>query len=815
MVTVFTTLAAVAVLATAQMREPTVPFSVILAQWSQTLGEVERYLDGADQTEERTVRYVDRVNAIGIEAAAAVAAARREIETTEQLLAALGEEATPDRGGAVPESGSVIRRRADLQQQLTILQSRAALADLTVARVAQLEIALSQQYRSAFLDRLRRSAPMPLAPNTVAAAVPEFIGQVQAVLASPLAWYAALPPDQRTVASLAPPLLPLLVAVVLAALARGLLLRWFGQGSEIANPTYARRLLAAVAETAARGIVPASVFGVLAWRVSTGETPFTGHWAEVVVAFAWMISFCLLVVSAPRAILAPENPAYRLTALKPENTRTISRRLIVLATIVAIDFFLISAGDEAAVSDELESLYLFIAKGAAAVYIVLLTSAGLWSVEAPTAAGTASKIGQGDRGERFWHWLRGLSRLIALFALLAMVFGFIALGSYLIEALLLTGLIVGVLLLVRGLFRETIGLTTRSAFVVEQLGLRHAARKAMKFWLRAALDLLMLFAAVAMILPIWGVPWPELRRWLGEVLEGIAIGEVAISPIDILLAVVAFAVVLAISRWLRRSLSENILPQLEMEPGLQNSLATGVGYIGIIVAAALGIAVMGIDLTSLALIFGALSVGIGFGLQNIVNNFVSGFVLLIERPIIVGDWVVIGPHEGFVKQINPRSTEIETWQRASVIVPNADFISQAVTNWTHTDKVGRIEVRVHVTRSSNAPRVRDILLQIANEHPSVLVDPEPFVLFQDFNPSSLEFELRCYTNDVIWKLNIASDMRYEIDRRFRAEGIDIPFPRYIVRAEQAQPAADGDHADTAEETLPVEPIAPDRTASGA
>ena len=810
--------AALAGPAAAQVREPTVPFSVTLAQWSRSFGEVERYLRSADQTEERTVRYADRMAEIRAEAGAVLAEARREIGATEPLLAALGEEATPDQGTAVPESGSVSRRRQDLQQRLTVLQSRSALAELTVARAAQLEAELSEQYRSAFLDRLQRPWPMPLAPSTVTAAVPEFLAQMGRIAASPVVWYDGLPPELRTAEALLPPLVPLLVAAVLALLVRGFLLRRFGQGSEIAHPTYARRLLAAVAETVARGIVPAAVFGVLAWRVSAGDTPLTGLWADVVASFAWMTFFCLLVVSAPRAVLAPENPAYRLTALKPVNTRIISRRLIVLATIAAIDFFLISVGDETTASNELASLYVFVAKGLVAVYIILLTAAALWEAEEPAAgdATVSHMIGQTGRGRRFWVWLRGLSRLTAIVAILAMAVGFISLGEYLIEGLIFTGLILGVLLLVRGLFRETVGLMTRSSFVVEQLGLRHGARSAVKFWLRAVLDLLMTLAAVAMILQIWGVPWPELERRIGDAFEDVSIGEVTISLVDVLVALAVFVVVLTISRWLQRALSESVLPELEIEPGLQNSVATGIGYIGIIVAAALGIAVMGIDLTSLALIFGALSVGIGFGLQNIVNNFVSGFVLLIERPIIVGDWVVIGPHEGFVKKINPRSTEIETWQRASVIVPNADFISQAVTNWTHTDKVGRIEVRVHVVRDCDTARVRDILLQIANEHPSVLVDPEPFVLFQDFNPSSLEFELRCYTNDVIWKLTIASDIRYEIDRKFRAEAIQIPFPRYVVRTERDAPAerADGPGNGMPEEILHAVPMARGRAAAG-
>ncbi len=138
-----------------------------------------------------------------------------------------------------------------------------------------------------------------------------------------------------------------------------------------------------------------------------------------------------------------------------------------------------------------------------------------------------------------------------------------------------------------------------------------------------------------------------------------------------------------------------------MKIGVQHSITAGIGYAGIILAVSLSIAVLGADMANIALIAGALSVGIGFGLQNVVNNFVSGLILLFERPITVGDWVIVGANEGFVKDIHIRATELETFQRASVIIPNADLLSTAVTNWTHKDSWGRIEIRVGIAYGSD------------------------------------------------------------------------------------------------------------------
>ena len=175
-----------------------------------------------------------------------------------------------------------------------------------------------------------------------------------------------------------------------------------------------------------------------------------------------------------------------------------------------------------------------------------------------------------------------------------------------------------------------------------------------------------------------------------------------------------------------------------------------------------------------------MSVGIGFGLQSIVNNLVSGFILLFERPIKVGDWIIVGDKEGLVKKISFRATEIETWQRASVIVPNGELLTTAVTNWTHSDRRGRVEVPVGVAYGSDVEKVREILLACADEHDRVLKDPPPWVLFMNFGNSSLDFELRCFTNDVMRRMGCASDLRFAIDKRFREEGIEIPFPQHVV-----------------------------------
>ena len=211
--------------------------------------------------------------------------------------------------------------------------------------------------------------------------------------------------------------------------------------------------------------------------------------------------------------------------------------------------------------------------------------------------------------------------------------------------------------------------------------------------------------------------------------------------------------------------------------GVRNSLSMALGYVGFAIAVLIGINALGLDLSNLAIIAGALSVGIGFGLQAIVNNFVSGLILLVERPVKVGDWVIIGSYEGYVKRISVRATEIQTFDRQSVIIPNSELISSAVGNWTHKDRLCRVIINIGVAYGSDTGKVREVLLRCADENPRVLNQPQPSVMFRNFGDSSLDFQLRCFLSDVDYFLQVPSDLRFAIDEAFREEGIEIPFPQ--------------------------------------
>ena len=283
-----------------------------------------------------------------------------------------------------------------------------------------------------------------------------------------------------------------------------------------------------------------------------------------------------------------------------------------------------------------------------------------------------------------------------------------------------------------------------------------------------------------LLLNIWGA-----EEALGIILrffrDGFELAGIAIHPGHLLWAILVFSVLLTLSRWMKGQLNSKWLAKTRMEYSAREALVTTFGYVAIAISVVIALSVAGIKFTNLAIIAGALSVGIGFGLQNIVNNFISGLIMLVERPVRTGDWIVVGNTEGHVKRISIRTTSIQTFDRAEVIVPNSDLISGQVTNWTLRGQWGRIKVPVGVAYGSDTAMVRDTLLEIVNNHDDIIKEhpdlPEPNVLFMGFGDSSLNFELRAIVSDINKRMQVISDINYAIDAAFRERGIEIPFPQ--------------------------------------
>ncbi len=698
-------------------------------------------------------------------------------EPFQSQLDALG---PPPEEGAAPEPAEIATQRERLGTDIAAIDGQIKQVELIIARASELDRRITRLARRQLLDQLTTSFPFPLSPDTVSTAVPEFLGVVREIVDSPFAWWQALEPNDRRTATIRA------IIVVPLALAIGLffriaLRRWFGRDPTIEEPTYTRSLIAAVAEAGATGVVPALIFAGFLYRATHQGTLIAGPFRDFVVAFCTAMILIILAWALPRAVLAPDHPNWRLIPVKPKNARKIGRRISVLAGIVSVDLLLRLFGEHHDTSDQLLALYVMVVSTLEATLLLSLTPSRLW-----TEDGSGAPLDSDDEDDdeespnkppQTWLYLRRAVAGASVVSILAAFLGFSYLSAYLTTNLVISSVVLGVLILVRGVLRELIGAAFRSRFLMAKLRIRHRMRTIAKFWFRIALDGVLAFVALVALAPAWGVPQGDVWRLTSRLLSGIEIGNVTISITEIFVAVFAFFAAIVLTRMAQRALEDQILPQTRLDAGVRNSIKVGVGYAGIALAALIAFALLGLDLSNLAIIAGALSVGIGFGLQSIVNNFVSGMILLVERPIKAGDWIQIGEHEGFVRRISVRATEIETFTKASVIIPNSELLSGALTNMTHKDQYGRVDVSVGVAYGSDVDQVMTILQEALEAHPRILKFPESSVVFLGFGDSSLDFQARGFIGSIIWRIFVQSDLLVDIYRRLNEAGIEIPFPQ--------------------------------------
>lgn len=777
------------------------PFSDLAADWNGDMDVIEELLKNTELSPDAGEAVTKTLNKVINEATQARDRADSRLSELNARLEALGP--PPEGKDAVPEPDPVATERARLKQSISDAKSQVSLADLAVTRATNLVARVGREQRTRLAAHLTEQGPLPYLPSTLAT-VPDTAGQFLANTAlTAVGWWQGLAEEERSGGFLTAAAF-FLVGLVAAWWLRRFVLRRFGPYPVEEPPPYSRRLLAAVADGVARGILPAAILGVIILRTQTDGSPFQSDFGTILGLAAESLMIFVLVTALPHSVFSPDDPNWRLTGLEPEKGQHILNLIRPLALLYCVDEFVLRAGDSvpqlsAVLSPEFQSFWTFGLSLAQGLLTLALLRPSLWKTNDEIAQDRQDEpeVSEEDSddeaiktvGRPFWKAMHALLVLVTLIGTLAPALGYTNLGNYLLNNLLGSAILVAIFYILRGLFREAIGLVTGSTLMRDRLAVRHKTRSRLKFAARSLLDIAIFILGISIIAPNWGVSETDLLHGMRLALSGLQIGNVTISLTDILLAVVVFIVSLALIRALKRNLAEKILPETEIEESLRHSITAGIGYVGFVIAAALAVAVAGVDLTNIALIAGALSVGIGFGLQNIVNNFVSGLILLIERPIKVGDWVVVGSNEGFVKQINMRATEIETWQKASVIVPNADLLSQALKNWTHKDKIGRVDVPIGVALDSNIDHVCEVLLEIARAHPRCRRYPEPVALVLGVGESRIDMEIRLFTSDILWVVWIASDIRKEILRRFPEEGIVVPYAQRVVHlVENGDPA---------------------------
>jgi small-conductance mechanosensitive channel len=754
------------------------PPAAIPREIAEPLSKLTTGIEAAERAVQQLKELEDELSRLRIDVEGILEGSTRIAETLRPQLAATRgqiERLGPaPAAGQPPEAPAIAAERARLAARASELDGAIKAAELSWLRARQLIDRITVMRHAIFTRNLLERQPSPLLPALWRDVWFEAPGVARRFVYLSGDWWSW---GEKRIAGL----VALATAVVVVLLGLGALVRRFiarQQARAGSRPrTYFERALRALGVAPLR-MLPGVAAVLLAYGGLDALDLVYPPWDRVIPATARALLVFTVVSALVRTVLATKAPEWRMVPLADGAARRIAWYLQAFALVFALDIMLTEVSRAFFVPLALSVVQSFVTSllfAGLLVGLLLIPFERQSEVRPEQAAALHSPF-----------WLKGPLWLAAGTIIAASMLGYIALGRFLAQQIVLTGTV----LVVSGLVYLAIRALTRdpaeTGYPVDQVlearfGFDAPRRQLFARLGEAALTLLLVAAAIPVLMLQWGFAGADIRDWFKSLFFGFEIGQFRISLARIVLGIVLFMALLFATRLVQRWLRESVLREARFETGIANSIDTAVGYLGTGLAALLAVSYAGFDVTNLAIVAGALSVGIGFGLQSIVNNFVSGLILLVERPIKVGDWIVVGNEQGNVRRISVRATEIETFDRASLIIPNSELITGRVVNWTHRNVMGRVIVKVAVSEDADPEQVMAIMKAAGQAHPAALTEPPPTVSFDNFGSNGLEFALRVHLVDINKGLGVQTELRTEILRRFRAARIGFANAQHDVR----------------------------------
>lgn len=736
---------------------------------AQKLESLKNQAKAAESDDEKLATLNSQVDDLVREAAKTTETLRARLDQIKTRVTELGE---PPAEGQPPEASIVSDERQRLSAERAEVTAVVGEADTLVSAARNLGNEITAQRRQLFSETLFKRTEISGTVFSEASAA--FVDELH-VLASTFGSWLTFSWKAKKLQFLGAILLSIVAALLFFSGGYRVLGRFLNRDPSREDPPYMSRLSTGFFQTVLQSLslaafLVSSYFFLDAFNVLRSDV------APILMATINCIGLVYFVWRLSHAAFASDMPNWRLAPLSDTGARWLSAAVLLMALINGIDYLL------SVVSTELASpVVLTVARSFLAAILI-----GFILIAVSFLRARVSEDGDPSALGRAWpRWGSLFLRASGIILIFAALTGYVGLARFIATQIVLTGAVLATMYI--GILsgravsqRDNFGQTAAGRYLEGRFQLGAVALDQLGLVAGLGINIFALVFGVPLILLSWGFRPDDLEQWAYKLATEITVGNITISIVAIFGGILLFVIGLGLTRWVQRWIDGNIMERSHVESGLRNSVRTGIGYLGVGIAGLIGISAAGINLSSLALVAGALSLGVGFGLQNIVSNFVSGLILLAERPFKVGDWVVTGTTEGFVKRISVRATEIETFPRQTIIVPNSELINARVGNWTHRNKLGRADVAIGVDYSADPRRVMEILLEIGKAHPKVLRNPEPAVLFLNFGESSLDFELRVFLGDVLNGASVKNELRLAIFERFRDEQIGIPFPQRNV-----------------------------------
>ena len=691
------------------------------------------------------------------------------------------------------EPAEIAATRTALAQARGVIDAEVKQARLLTIEADQINATLSERLRDNFSRRLwtqNRSVLNPGLWREFAASTPADLRRLADATGEEAQVLAAA---ARRGGGLAALIIAAVLALVIAGPGRVILNRWgyrWADRSAVSEPLRRSGLalwLVAVA------IGTALAAGLLARALLIGEDALTPVFARIATLLVRGVVFAVTLEALGRAVLSPRRPQWRMAPLSDEIVGRLAPYpgLIGLAAGAASFVTGLNTAMGASLSSSVASDCCAVLIELAVVGAALATAARARETHMALPSAAAGRVS----GARLPWVLAALAAWLALIgALVAVLIGYLALAGFLMREMVWIGAVLALMFLLLRVtdeaFPALFAPTSRiGRLIYTGLGLSRPAMEQIGVLLAGLARLALLLMGWAAILAPFGAGADDVITKMTSTAALLQIGRVSISPGALIGAVALLLIGLAATRAVRGWLETQYLPKTRLDVGLRTSATSAVTYLGAAFAILAAFAYLGVSLSQMALLAGALSVGIGFGLQAIIGNFVSGLILLAERPIAVGDWVAIGEWEGDVRRINIRATEIELADKSKLIVPNSDLVSKTVRNVAFAGAVGRVKIVLKIDDAADPGAVRDLLLGRLEGHAEVLRAPPPMAYLSDVRDGALEFTAYAYVASPRQAFRVKSDLLFQIVPDLKAGGIALANATPVINVGLADRAA--------------------------
>lgn len=645
--------------------------------------------------------------------------------------------------------------------------------DIQIAKIEEIHNLILKTRNQQLLNNILVKQSSIFHPKEFINSLKTFSIFIYETIKSPYIWYKKLTLEQKNIINekIKVTIITIIIISILSFLIQYILQNLLSDKNNNQPLSYTKKIKNSLFLFLKKGITPISFLFTLYYmlhNITLINNPPFKNFLNSAISYA---IYYYLIKSSIIAILTPNNEDWRLFKIDNNKAQNISTTIIISSLVICIASFFQNIANTIEYDNNIIYALKIFTNGLKVFCVILISRRILYNNKTLTDEEIQDDTSITELNASSKISILIITLMISSFTI--SLLGYIRLSEFIINRFIMSIILIIAVYIIKNLISAIIHQILLFKFWINIFRINRRSLIKLEFWLNLLVSPIIWLSFIFVILALWGASVDLMFNKLKNILIGFNIGGMHISITSILLGIFSFFVLLSFFKIIKSSFTDGNLSKIEMNDGLKNSVVSSINFLGFIFSGIFAIAIMGGSLSNIALIAGALSFGIGLGLQNMVSNLAAGLTILWARPIKIGDWVNINGFEGIVKQINMRSTEIRSWDKSTIIIPNSDILSKSLVNYTYNGRFGRIVLPVSINYNNDIEKIKNILYEISTSNIKILNSPTPTIEFNGIKDYQLIFQIICYTDNILNRGAIINELKESIIKNFQKQNIFV------------------------------------------